>query len=238
MTPLSTIVDEERRRLQKLKPSALLELYRKVVRHDLPRAPAKHRLVMEHALLYSALVTHLNTTESLTPAVAKNAQLAYAANSVDDLIAAGLLLARRADMGEIISECPGFKKSYSEAAPECVACAKEFADEFTACKQTCCGGAAKATLPDGALAAFKPFRPGSQAAILLDFIKAQGSVSVSKVAEHIAGLLNVPKEKVVVNVKGYVGEWARGKVNMKPTDLPFVVVIQNDMITYTGKGEA
>lgn len=148
------------------------------------------------------------------------------------------------------SECPSFKKWWDPEAKECIACKQHFPDEYHACKKVCAAKRQNGAVPEEvqprqentsepeqpvsaqAHSSFKGFRQGSRADILIQFLAQKGKVTFQEAALHVATTCNVSQQKALENVKGYVGEWKKGKWNCKDADFPFTIKVSENVIIY------
>ena len=147
---------------------------------------------------------------------------------------------------QITSECPAFKKGWSADIEECIGCKDKFVDEYSACKKACSKEPTPAAKPapvetppeskptskppPSPKAAFKPFREGSRADVLLKFLIEAEVCTFDEAANHLESDFDIERAKAMTNVKDYCREWSRGKWNGKEVDLPFVVVIDDDAV--------
>jgi len=146
-----------------------------------------------------------------------------------------------------VSECPSFKKAWDETAKECIACKKEFSDEYAACKRVCLtkGESSQRSVvtpepgkdtsdrkePEShsEIKSIQVFRQGSRADILYKYIQTDKR-TFEEAANHVAQVCNCSVQKALENTRGYVSDFKRGRWGEKK--LPFYVKVTDNYIIF------
>jgi hypothetical protein len=154
--------------------------------------------------------------------------------------------------GKMESECPSFMEAWDCEAIECKQCSKAFQDEYAMCKretilkkehtvveQTPSFDSTEPVEPvlERAIKEFKGFRPGSRAAVLLDYLRLNKKISYEQASDYIAQKFNIDKKFSLEGIKAYLGEWVRGKWSGQDQNFPFIIVINDNIIEYKDKGD-
>jgi len=146
-----------------------------------------------------------------------------------------------------VSECPSFKKAWDETAAECIACKKEFPDEYAACKRVCLtkgeSNQSSVVTPDpgkdtsdskepeshSEIKSVQVFRQGSRADVLYKYIQTDKR-TFEEAANYVAQVCNCSVQKALENTRGYISDFKRGRWGEKK--LPFHVKVEDNHIIF------